>query len=141
MNQFGRPNLKQFLSLDMEKEMKQSAWLIAHKDGDVLFAQRSETCSSPGTWNFPGGKIDPGETPEQALVREVREEIGAEIYENELRYVTTIGNNIYFDIPRIPEHHLTEETSAFCYRLPENLHKKTKLFIDPQPFVLCTPTI
>lgn len=45
-------------------------------DGRVLIAQRPEGKSLAGLWEFPGGKVDPGETPEAALVRELREELG-----------------------------------------------------------------
>lgn len=46
------------------------------KDGKILVGQRPENNSLPGQWEFPGGKIEPGETPEQALVRELQEELG-----------------------------------------------------------------
>jgi len=45
-------------------------------DGRVLLAQRPAGKSLAGFWEFPGGKLDPGETPEQALVRELQEELG-----------------------------------------------------------------
>jgi len=45
-------------------------------DGRVLIAQRPEGKAMAGLWEFPGGKVDPGETPEAALVRELREELG-----------------------------------------------------------------
>jgi 8-oxo-dGTP diphosphatase len=47
-------------------------------DGRVLLAQRPEGKPMAGLWEFPGGKVDAGETPEQALVRELAEEIGIE---------------------------------------------------------------
>lgn len=43
--------------------------------GKILAAQRSEKMSLPGMWEFPGGKIEPGETPRVALVREMQEEL------------------------------------------------------------------
>lgn len=46
--------------------------------GRVLLAQRPEGKSLAGLWEFPGGKLEPGETPEQALVRELREELAIE---------------------------------------------------------------
>jgi len=49
-------------------------------DGDrVLAAQRSEPPSLAGLWEFPGGKVDAGETDEAALVRECREELGVDV--------------------------------------------------------------
>ncbi len=45
----------------------------------VLIAQRPVGKSMAGLWEFPGGKVEPGETPEQALVREVREELDIDV--------------------------------------------------------------
>ncbi len=47
--------------------------------GRVLAAQRSEPPSLAGFWEFPGGKVDPGETDEAALIRECREELAIDI--------------------------------------------------------------
>jgi len=60
--------------------MKHSAsLLIQNADGAYLVIQRSSTCNNfKGYWEFPGGKMDPGESPATALHREVREETGIE---------------------------------------------------------------
>ncbi|KAA0888108.1 (deoxy)nucleoside triphosphate pyrophosphohydrolase [Oryzomonas rubra] len=51
------------------------ACAIIEHDGRTLAAQRSETMKMPLKWEFPGGKLESGETPEACLVREVREEL------------------------------------------------------------------
>jgi len=49
-------------------------------DGEkVLLTRRPDDKSHPGFWEFPGGKVDPGESPEQALCREMREELDVEV--------------------------------------------------------------
>ena len=51
-------------------------------DGRVLIAQRPAGKSMAGVWEFPGGKVEPGETPERALIRELREELGIDTVES-----------------------------------------------------------
>lgn len=55
-----------------------SAVALIDPDGRVLLAQRPEGKSLAGLWEFPGGKVEPLETPEVALIRELREELGIE---------------------------------------------------------------
>ena len=50
-------------------------------DNRVLIAQRPPGKTLGGLWEFPGGKLDPGERPEQALIRELHEELGIEVKE------------------------------------------------------------
>lgn len=59
------------------------------KDDLVLCAQRGHDGALPGLWEFPGGKIEPGETPHQALVREISEEFVADITVGEQITTTT----------------------------------------------------
>jgi 8-oxo-dGTP diphosphatase len=53
-----------------------AACALVDVDGRVLLARRPEGKSMAGLWEFPGGKLAPGETPEAALIRELREELG-----------------------------------------------------------------
>lgn len=68
------------------KTIQVVAALIVH-DGRIFATQRGYG-DWKGYWEFPGGKVEPGETPEDALVREIREELATEIRVE--RYVTTI---------------------------------------------------
>jgi len=53
-----------------------AAIALIDRDGRVLIAQRPEGKSMAGLWEFPGGKIEDGELPEEALIREMEEELG-----------------------------------------------------------------
>ncbi|MFY0638248.1 8-oxo-dGTP diphosphatase MutT [Maricaulis maris] len=55
-----------------------AACALLDADGRILIAKRPEGKAMAGLWEFPGGKIEPGETPEQAVVRELREELSVE---------------------------------------------------------------
>lgn len=59
------------------------------KDGKILVGQRPENNSLAGQWEFPGGKIETGETPEQALSRELNEELGIEAEVGDLKLACT----------------------------------------------------
>ncbi|EUJ18511.1 NUDIX domain-containing protein [Listeria grandensis FSL F6-0971] len=56
---------------------------IIQKNNKTLCVQRADSAVNGTDWEFPGGKIEPGETPEQALIREVQEEIGCVITVNQ----------------------------------------------------------
>jgi 8-oxo-dGTP diphosphatase len=55
-----------------------AACALVDADGRVLITQRPEGKAMAGLWEFPGGKVEPGETPEAALIRELREELAIE---------------------------------------------------------------
>jgi 8-oxo-dGTP diphosphatase len=57
---------------------------LADEDGRVLLQQRAPGRAMAGLWEFPGGKVDEGELPEAALVRELMEELGIEVAEADL---------------------------------------------------------
>lgn len=62
-----------------KKHLTVAAGLILQADGRLLLGQRPPDKPWPGWWELPGGKLEPGETPHAALVRELREEIGIDV--------------------------------------------------------------
>lgn len=66
-------------SIEQNKTIEVSAAVLQRPDGSFLLAQRPADKIWAGYWEFPGGKIEPGETAHQALVRELREELGIEV--------------------------------------------------------------
>ena len=57
-----------------------AAVVLVDADGRVLLAQRPKGKAMAGLWEFPGGKVEPGETPEAALIRELHEELGIDTW-------------------------------------------------------------
>lgn len=64
--------------------------IIKNEDGNVLVAQRSAAMSLPLRWEFPGGKLEQGETAEQCLIRELKEELNVTV-----KIVRLFGSHIY----------------------------------------------
>ena len=73
----------------MKKIFKVTA-AILQKDGNILIAQRKHRDHQSGKWEFPGGKIEPGETPEECLARELKEEFDIDVVVGE-----HLGSNIH----------------------------------------------
>ena len=65
-----------------------SAVALIDPDGRVMLAQRPEGKSLAGLWEFPGGKVEPGETPEAALIRELHEELAIDTWQSCLAPLT-----------------------------------------------------
>ena len=82
------------------------------RKGDKIFATQRGYGEWKDWWEFPGGKIEPGETPEEALVREIREELSTEISVDE--FLCTVE----YDYPQF---HLTMHC-YICSLLTESLH-------------------
>ena len=63
--------------------------IIRNDAGQILIGQRQEEGSLPGYWEFPGGGVEPGELPKQAVIREVQEELGVDgILKAEVEVIT-----------------------------------------------------
>ena len=65
---------------------------LVDSDGRVLLAQRPAGKSMAGLWEFPGGKVQPGETPEAALIRELKEELDIDVSEACLAPLTFVSH-------------------------------------------------
>ncbi len=73
-----------------------AACALVDADGRVLIAQRPQGKPMAGLWEFPGGKIEAGERPEQTLIRELKEELGIVVKEDCLAPLT-FASHVYPD--------------------------------------------
>jgi 8-oxo-dGTP diphosphatase len=73
-----------------------AACALIDADGRVLIAQRPQGKSMAGLWEFPGGKVESGERPEQSLIRELKEELGIVVKEECLAPLT-FASHLYPD--------------------------------------------
>ncbi|HFU4564295.1 8-oxo-dGTP diphosphatase MutT [Bacillus cereus] len=100
----------------MKKKVSVVGAVIFNERNEVLCALRSPKMSLPNYWEFPGGKINEGEMPQEALVREIKEELGCLItvgekieevdyeYENIIVHLATYKAYIESGIPKALEH-------------------------------------
>ncbi|HDR4441263.1 DNA mismatch repair protein MutT [Bacillus thuringiensis serovar brasilensis] len=100
----------------MKKKVSVVGAVIFNENNEILCAKRSPIMSLPNYWEFPGGKIEDGEEPQAALVREIKEElecivtVGEEIkeveheYESIIVHLTTYKARIVLGKPRALEH-------------------------------------
>ncbi|MDI6678272.1 (deoxy)nucleoside triphosphate pyrophosphohydrolase [Bacillus wiedmannii] len=100
----------------MKKKVLVVGAVIFNERNEVLCALRSPKMSLPNYWEFPGGKINEGEMQQEALVREIKEELGCLInvgekieevdyeYENIIVHLVTYKANIKSGIPKALEH-------------------------------------
>jgi 8-oxo-dGTP diphosphatase len=73
-----------------------AACALIDADGRVLIAQRPPGKSMAGLWEFPGGKVEAGERPEESLIRELKEELGIDVKEECLAPLT-FASHLYPD--------------------------------------------
>lgn len=107
---------------------------LVNEKNEILLAQRPEGKRLAGSWEFPGGKVEPGETPEAALVREIKEELGIDIQAGDLEpfwflshdYMAEFNFHLLMPVylcrrwqgePQALEH------QAICWKAPEAMHE------------------
>ncbi|WP_078410118.1 (deoxy)nucleoside triphosphate pyrophosphohydrolase [Priestia abyssalis] len=88
----------------MKKTVKVVGAVSINKQSEILCALRSPNMSQPNVWEFPGGKIEEGESPEESLVREIKEELGCTVKVYELI------EDVVHEYPNITVHLLTYRT-------------------------------
>lgn len=112
------------------------AAIIADDRGRILIAQRPEGMRHAGKWEFPGGKVEPGEDPRHALVRECREELGCHvragaIYETVFHTYSSHSVLLLFYLCRIEEGKPQPlERNALSWVTPEEMEEYDLLEAD-----------
>jgi 8-oxo-dGTP diphosphatase len=97
--------------------------ILRREDGCLLAAQRGHG-DLAGKWEFPGGKIDPGESPEQAIVRELNEELGCTVE------AADVGLTVTHVYPKVIIH-LTPVTCRLVAGTPQALEHREIRWVSP----------
>ena len=94
--------------------------ILMRPNGDVLLGQRPSGKPYAGYWEFPGGKLEPGETVEQALERELREELGVRVTAREVLEVAT---HDYPHGPAVEVHFVRCDADSHAFVLGPGVHE------------------
>ena len=104
--------------------MQVAMGIVFNSVGKLLIAQRDREKNFGGLWEFPGGKLEPGETPSEGLVRELREELSIEV---------TI-HTVYYSYLYTSENLKIEFHPIYCFLShgePENSEHEQLIFTNP----------
>ena len=104
---------------------------VCEVNGEILLLHRNEEKSEGGKWGIPGGKVDPGETLTEAMVREMKEETGHDMLSTDFRYIKKlyvkhprhrfIYHLFFAALPIKPDVHLNpNEHQNFSWLTPKN---------------------
>lgn len=116
------------------------AAIIINEAGEILIAQRKANKSMGGLWEFPGGKIETGETPEDSLIREIKEEMNIDIEvqqyfgENIHNYGDKIIKLMAYYAKKIKGEIKLQDHESCKWVMPKAL-KEYKFSAADQPFV------
>ena len=113
--------------------MKVAVAIITDEQQRILVTQRPLEASHGGLWEFPGGKLEAGELAEQALVREIREEVGLEVLN--YRYLGEIRHQYGDKLIQLIVFHVTQfEGTAHCREEQLGMRWVNKEDLDPNEF-------
>ncbi|MEX2461117.1 MAG: (deoxy)nucleoside triphosphate pyrophosphohydrolase [Paenibacillaceae bacterium] len=102
--------------------------VIHNEANEILCALRSQSMSLPGHWEFPGGKIEPNETPEESLIREIQEElnciieVGTLVIDTTYAYPTIIVHLITYHAQIVSGDPLPNEHEKLLWLPADKLH-------------------
>jgi 8-oxo-dGTP diphosphatase len=104
------------------KHVLVAACALIDADGRVLIAQRPAGKSMAGLWEFPGGKVEAGERPEQTLIRELHEELGITVREDCLAPLT-FASHLYPDFYLLMPLYVCRRWDGFVQPIEAQQHK------------------
>lgn len=116
---------------------------IVNSKNEILLAQRPPGKRLAGKWEFPGGKVEEGETPDAALVRELHEELGIDVAVSDLEpfwflshdYVGGFGFHLLMPVYLLRRWHgepYPHEHTAIQWKSPENMHELPLIEADAE---------